>query len=61
MAELMFVVTTKEGTRLAAFPSRFEAEEYLAEEEGAPFPCSSDWLYIETLEEDEDLYYSINS
>lgn len=60
MSGLMFVVTTQEGTRLAAFPTRAEADEYIVEEEGV-YACSPDWLYIETLEEDEDLYYSINS
>lgn len=60
MSELMFVVTTLEGTRLAAFPSRHEADEYI-EEEAACVGMSLDWMYVEALEEDEDLYYSINS
>jgi hypothetical protein len=58
--ERMFVVTTLEGTRLAAFPSRAEAQEYIDEDNGC-WQQSADWMYIENLPSDEDLYYSINS
>jgi hypothetical protein len=58
--ERMYVVTTLDGDRLAAFPSRAEAQEYIDEDNGC-WQQSADWMYIESLPEDEDLYYSINS
>jgi hypothetical protein len=58
--ERMYVVTTLGGDRLAAFPSRAEADGWIEAEE-MHFAQSADWLYIESLPEDEDLYYSINS